>query len=244
MLNPIRLTEIPVRDNTYARFTLQLIWQEAPLLLFGALALIVAGVPAWFVWVNTGQVPTASLMLLLGPIPVWTALCYPLGRAATGKTAHFQDAGKALWMGYVRILVTALPPLVVMNLWVAASALVTMDPPLLVVAGVTANLGVAIVLTLVALITLPILILFDLPLVRAWMYGLALTFRWPIVSVGLLALAFLLSLAARALGPAGWVLMPMVLLPFNVTAVLLLLRRGYERELALSESPESQEPQE
>lgn len=239
MLNPIRLTEIPVRDNTYARFTLHLIWQEAPLLLFGAVALIVSGIPAWFVWANTGQAPTASLMLLLGPIPVWTALCYPLGRAATGRAARFHDVGKALWWGYVRVLATALPPLAVINLWVAASALANLDPPLLVVAGVTANLGVAIVLTLVALITLPVLILFDLPLVRAWMYGLALTFRWPIVSVGLLALAFLLSLAARALGPAGWVLLPMVLLPFNVTAVLLLLRRGYERELERSESREA-----
>ena len=239
MLTPIRLVEIPVRDGTYARFTLQLIWQEAPLLLWGALALVVSGVPAWFVWMNTGQVPVASLLLLLGPIPVWTALCYPVGRAATGRIAHFHDAGKALWLGYVRILAAALPPLVVINLWMATSALATLDPPLWVIAGVTANLGVAVVLTLVTLITLPILILFDLPLPRAWMYGLALTFRWPIVSLGLLALAFLLSLAARAVGPAGWVLMPMVLLPFNVTAVLLLMRRGYELEKAQADSPES-----
>ena len=51
----------------------------------------------------------------------------------------------------------------------------------------------------------------------------ARTVHWPIVSLGLLALAFLLSLAARALGPAGWVFMSMVLLPFNVTVVLLLM---------------------
>ncbi len=236
MLTPVRLAEIPVQDSTYARFTLQLIRQEAPLLLWGALALVVSGVPAWFVWVNTGQAPIASLLLLLGPIPVWTALCYPLGRAATGRAARFHDAGKALWWGYVRILAAALPPLVVINLWVAASALAAWDPPLLVVAGITAHLGVAVILTLVTLITLPTLILFDLPLSRAWMYGLALTFRWPIVSLGLSALAFLLSLAARALGPAGWVLMPMILLPFNVTAVLLLMRRGYELEKAQADS--------
>ncbi len=239
MLSPIRLGEISVREGTYARFTLHLIWQESPLLLLGSLALLISGVPAWFVWENTGQVPVASLLLLLGPIPVWTALCYPLGRAATGRVAHFYDAFKALWLSYVRILAAALPPLVVINLWVAASALVDLNPPLLVLAGVTANLGVAIILTLVTLITLPTLILFDLPLPQAWKYGMALTFRWPIVSLGLLALAFLLSLAARALGPAGWVLMPMVLLPFNVTAVLLLMRRGFEREKALKDSMES-----
>ncbi len=238
MLTPICIDEIPVRDNTYARFTLHLIWQEAPLLLLGSLALLISGVPAWFVWENTGQVPVASLLLLLGPIPVWTALCYPLGRAATGRVAHFYDVLKALWLGYVRVLAAALPPLVVINLWVATSALVPLNPPLLVLAGVTANLGVAIILTFVTLITLPTLMLFDLSLPRAWKYGMALTFRWPIVSLGLLALAFLLSLAARALGPAGWVLMPMVLLPFNVTAVLLLMRRGFEREKALKDSLE------
>ncbi len=238
-MTPIRLAEIPFRDRTYAWFTLQLVWQEALLLLLGALALMLSGVPAWFVWVNTGQVPVTSLLLLLGPIPVWTAFCYPLGRAATGRVAHLHDAGKALWLGYVRVLATALPPLVAINLWVATSALTAPDPPLLVVAGVTAHLGVAVMLTLVTLITLPVLILFDLPLPRAWMYGLALTFRWPIVSLGLLALAFLLSLAARVLGPAGWVLMPMVLLPFNVTAVLLLMRRGYERERAQADSREA-----
>ena len=236
MLTSICISEIPVRDNTYARFTLQLIWQEDGLLLLWSLALLLSGVPAWSVWENSGQVPVASLLLLLGPFPVWTALCYPLGRAATGRVTHFYDVLKTLWLGYARVLAAALLTLVVVNLWVAASVLVSLNPPLLVLAGVTANLGVAIVLTLVTLIILPTFILFDLSLPRAWKYGMVLTIRWPIVSLGLLALAFLLSLAARTLGPAGWVLMPMVLLPFNVTAELLLMRRGFEREKALQDS--------
>ena len=104
------------------------------------------------------------------------------------------------------------------------------QPPLWVTAGVTVNFGVAVALGMATLFALPTLVLFDLPAPRAWLYGLALAFRWPLVSLGLLALAFLLGLGARALGLAGWVLWPMALLPFNVTAVLLLMRRGYERE--------------
>ncbi len=235
MLTPIRIPDILVRERTYASFTLRLLWSEAPLLLLGAVGLGVASVPAWFIWVNLGHVPVVSLLALLGPMPVWTALCYPLGRAATGRPARFGDFGKALWLGYARVLLAGLPFLTALNLWVAATSLLAAQPPLWVAAGVTANFGVAVALGMATLFALPTLVLFDLPAPRAWLYGLALAFRWPLVSLGLLALAFLLGLGARALGLAGWVLWPMALLPFNVTAVLLLMRRGYERERAQKE---------
>lgn len=232
MLTPLRIQEIQVSEGNYGRFTLGLIWQEAPLLLAASLAVILTGVPAWFIWVNTAQAPAASLLLLLGPIPVWTAFCYPLGRSAAGRTGGIYEAARALWAGYPRALATALPSLVVANMGLAAAQVAAGEAPLLVVAGATATLAVAGILTLVTLVALPTLLFFDLTPVRAWMYGLALTFRWPVVSLGLLALAFLLGLAARAVGPVAWAVLPMLLLPFNVTAVLLLFRRGYEREFA------------
>ncbi len=58
-----------------------------------------------------------SLPAHRGWVPQWTALCYPLGRAATGRVAHIYDAGKALWLSYVRVLAAVLPPLAVINLW-------------------------------------------------------------------------------------------------------------------------------
>ncbi len=230
MLSPLRLTDIQIEERTFAHFTFQLIWSEAPLLLLGALLLGLSAVPGWYIWANLGYIPVVSLLVLLGPIPVWTAMCYPLGRAATGRVAQVRDAGLAFWHGYARILWASLPVLLGLNLWLASLPLLERDPPLAVVAGVTVNFGVTLLLGVTTLFALPVLIMFDLPVVRAWLYGLALAIRWPMVSAGNLALVFLLALGARAIGMLGWMLMPMVLLPFTVTSTLLLMRRGYDRE--------------
>lgn len=232
MLSPLRLSEILVDEHSYARFTGLLIWHEAPLLLLGAVGMGLASVPAWYIWANMGYVPVVSLLVLTGPLPLWTALCYPLGRAATGRPARLGDLGRALWTGYTRILLTGLPALLLLNLWVAATSLLSPQTPVPVLAGVTVHLGVAVAMGLITIFALPVLILFNVPVHRAWLYGMALTFRWPMVSLGLLALAFLLGLGARALGMMGWLLLPGILLPFTVTATLLLMRRGYERERA------------
>ncbi len=230
MLSPLRLTDIRIEERTFAHFTFRLIWSEAPLLLLGALLLGLSAVPGWYIWANLGHLPVVSLLVLLGPIPVWAALCYPLGRAATGRVAHMRDVGLAFWHGYARILWASLPVLLGLNLWIASLPLLTQNPPLIVIAGVTVNFGVTLLMGLTTLFALPVLIMFDLPVIRAWLYGLALAMRWPTVSIGNLALAFLLALGARALGMLGWILMPMVLLPFTVTSTLLLMRRGYDRE--------------
>ncbi len=243
MLSPLRITDIQIEERTFAHFTFRLIWSEAPLLLLGALLLGLSAVPGWYIWANLGYVPVVSLLALLGPVPVWTALCYPLGRAATGRIAHVRDTGIAFWHGYGRILWTGLPVLVGLNIWLASLPLLAQDPPLIVIAGITVNFGVTLLLGLVTLFALPVLIMFDLPVVRAWLYGLALALRWPMVSMGNLALAFLLALGARALGMLGWMLLPMVLLPFTVTSALLLMRRGYDREQAAKATGSGRENQ-
>lgn len=232
MLTPLKLTEIPITARNYVRSSLWLLWREALLLALGGVGLALASVPVWYVLTHSGHVPVASLLALLGPIPLWTALCYPLGRAVAGRSARLGDAGKALWLGYVRILLLALPVLLALNLSVRASSLLAPETPWLVQAGVTVNFGVTLVLGLITLFALPALILFDLPATRAWMYGMALALRWPLVSLSALVVTVLLVMASRGLGAVGWILTPWLLLPFTVTATLMLMRRGYERELA------------
>ena len=239
---PIRLEEVHIDERTYVRFTAELIWSEALRLATQAVLLITAVLPAWWVMVNSGPVPIASLWAWLLPVPMWAAFSHPVGRAATGRSTPWPDVLRTFATRYPQALLTSLPLLLVLNLWVAAANLQGSHPPLFVTAGVVANLGMTMVLAVVTLHALTVQVLFDLPVQRAWQYGLALTLRWPTVSFGLLALTWLLTLGARLAGGATWVLIPALLQPFAVTATLLLCLRGQRLETGADGVSEDHSP--
>lgn len=227
---PVRLEDVHIDERTYVRFTAELIWSEALRLTTQALLLITSVLPVWWVMVNSGHVPAASLLAWLLPVPLWMAFSYPVGRAATGRSTPWRDVLRMFLTRYPQTLLTSLPLLLALNLWVAAANLQGSNPPLFVTAGVVANLGVTMVLAVVTLHALTVQTLFELPVRRALQYGLALTLRWPTVSFGLLALTWLLTLGARLAGGATWLLIPALLQPFAVTATLLLCLRGRRLE--------------
>lgn len=230
MLVPIRLEDVHIEERTYVRFTTELIWSEALRLTAQGLLLTTSVLPTWWVMMNSGPVPVAALLAWLLPVPLWMAFNYPVGRAATGRTTPWPDVLRTVVTRYPRALLTSLPLLLALNLWVAAANLAGSNPPLFVTAGVVANLGVTMVLAVVTLHALTVQVLFDLPVRRALQYSLALTLRWPTVSFGLLALTWLLTLGARLAGGATWLLIPALLQPFAVTATLLLCLRGQRLE--------------
>lgn len=232
---PIRLEDVHIEERTYVRFTAELIWSEALRLAVQALLLILAVLPAWWVMMNSGHVPVAALLAWLFPVPLWMAFSHPVGRAATGRSTPWLDVLRLFFTRYPQALFTSLPLFLALNLWVAAANLQGSNPPLFVTAGVVANLGVTLVLAVVTLHALTVQALFDLPVRRSLQYGLALTFRWPTVSFGLLALLWLLTLGARLVGGAAWLLIPALLQPFAVTATLLLCLRGQRLEAEASE---------
>ena len=230
MSMPIRLANVHIDERTYVRFTAALIWSEALRLAVQALFLTASGLPVWWVLRNSGHVPVAALLAWLLPVPLWMAFSYPVGRAATGRATPWLDVLRTFFTRYPQALFTSLPLVLALNLWVAAANLQGSNPPLFVTAGIFANLGVTLVLAVVTLHALTVQVLFDLPVRRSLQYGLALTLRWPIVSFGLLALTWLLTLGARLAGGAAWLLIPALLQPFAVTATLLLCLRGQRLE--------------
>ena len=148
---PIRLEEVHIDERTYVRFTAELIWSEALRLAAQALLLITAVLPAWWVMVNAGPVPIASLWAWLLPVPLWAAFSHPVGRAATGRSTPWPDVLRTFVTRYPQALLTSLPLLLALNLWVAAANLQDATPSLLVTAGVVANAGITMVLTVVTL---------------------------------------------------------------------------------------------
>ncbi len=75
----IRLKDVRIDERTYVRFTAELIWSEALRLAAQGLLLITSVLPAWWVMVNSGRVPVATLLAWLLPVPLWMAFSYPVG---------------------------------------------------------------------------------------------------------------------------------------------------------------------
>lgn len=82
----------------------------------------------------------------------------------------------------------------------------------------------------VFIFAVPILGNFKVKVQQAWLYGLALLLRSPIVALGLLAMAFLLVTAANALGLGVWLIILLIFIPFEVNATLMLIKKTTEME--------------
>ena len=164
-----------------------------------------------------GSCADRNIIGLVAPSPAVDGFQLSGGRAATGRSTPWPDVLRTLFTRYPQALLTSLPLLLALNLWVAAANLQGSNPPWFVTAGVVANLGVTLVLAVVTLHALTMQVPFDLPVRRFLQYSLVLALTW------------LLTLGARLAGGATWLLIPALLQPFAVPG---WARRG--RPLAIS----------
>ena len=230
MVEPLRLDQVGFGDRSAARVATGLIRTAGLRLPLHGLLLGVAAVPAWWVMTNSGHVPVASLLAWLLTVPLWSALSYSVGQATAGRTANGRVILQLLVIHWRSALLIGLPPVAGFGLWVAVVNLQRTEPPLPVAVGMAVQLGVTAVLAVVTVHALTVQVLFNLPTGRSLRYGLALTLRWPLATVGLIAGVWLLALAARVVGEVSWLLLPGLTHPCAVAATVLLCRRGQRLE--------------
>lgn len=231
MVAPLRLDQVGFGAQSAVRVATGLIRTAGLQLPLFGLLLGAATVPAWWVMANSGRVPVASLLAWLLTVPLWAALSYPVGWAATGRPTNGRVILQLLVVHWRSALLIGLPPVAGLNLWVGVVNLQGTDPPLPVAAGMAVQLGVTTVLAVMAVHALAVRVLFNLPVGRSLRYGLALTLRWPPATVGLIACVWLLALAARAVGEVSWLLLPGLTHPCAVVVTVLLCRRGQQLEV-------------
>ncbi|MCE7984295.1 MAG: hypothetical protein DYG89_24235 [Caldilinea sp. CFX5] len=224
-ITPLRTAEISIDDATYVGATLAQLWEEMPLLLLGSLLVAGSIAPGWWLVVTGGVVAPACIGGIFVCAPLWTAYCYLVGRHAVGYKAHLRDLGRAFVHYYRRALVIAIPVAILAILVHIALPVAVQAGSVLVVAGVTVQVIALCGVILLTLHALPLLALFDLPLRQVWAVSLALVVRWPLVALGLAAMAFLGGSLARLLGLGVWLILPLILTPFVVNATLLLTRQ-------------------
>jgi hypothetical protein len=221
---PTRASEITITDSNYVVGTLRQFWEELPLLLICALIVSIAGMP--MVWIALhGAVLPALLAGVVLLAPLWGALCYVAGRNTLGCKPHLGDFLSAWLHFYARSCLLALVPALVITLVLVSLPLLVAGAPILGYSGVIVQAIILCALGLLMVHAFPLLALFDLPLRQVWLYSLALVLRWPGVTIGLVSLAFLLGLAARYVGLAALPLVPLVFVPFNASATLMLAKR-------------------
>ena len=231
MVEPLRLDQVGFGEQSPVRVAAGLIQTAGLRLPLYGLLLGVAAGPTWWVMTNSGHVPVASLLAWLLTVPLWSALSYPVGRAATGRTTNGRVILQLLVVHWRSALLIGLPPVTGFGLWVAVANLQRAEPPLPVAVGMAVQLGVTAVLAVVTVHALAVRVLFNLPTGRSLRYGLALALRWPLATVGLIAGVWLLALAARAAGEVSWLLLPGLTHPCAVAVTVLLCRRGRQLEL-------------
>lgn len=234
MVEPLRLEQVGFGDRSAVRVATQLIRTAGLRLPLHGLLLGASLVPAWWVMANSGHVPAAALLAWLLLVPLWAALGYPVGQAAAGRITGGRVILQLLVVHWRSALLIGLPPMAALNLWVAFVNLQGTEPPLPMAAGMAVQLGVTAVLGVVAVHALAVRVLFNLPAGRALRYGLALTLRWPLATVGLIVCAWLLALAPGAAGGVAWLVLPGLVHPCSVVATVLLCRRGQRLEAEAS----------
>jgi hypothetical protein len=231
-LRPIvaaRASEIAINDGNYVPGSLRQLWEELPLLLICSLVVsIVALLVGWIASHDAVLPALAAGVVILAPL--WTALCYVAGRNALGYKPHPADFLSAWLHFYGRSCLLALVPALLFTLVMLSLPLLIGGAPAVAYTGVVVQAIVLFALVLLMLHAFPLLAIFDLRLRQVWSYSLALLLRWPGVAIGLFSLLFLLSLAARYISLVALPLIPLVFVPFNAGATLMLAKRVKDGE--------------
>ncbi len=225
-ITKVQVELVPTSEADYVSSTFRQSWEELPILLIASLPLGLA-IALLLSYRSVLLVSVASVFAL---VPAWGALCYVVGRILMQSKPHLADLLSAFLHYYYRECLLALPlGALIVALSIALPCL-AVAPPIPVISGITLQV-LAFLATLMLLThAVPLLALFDLSLREAWLYSAALLVRWPMVSIGLLSMAFLLALVAYWVGPACWLILPLTFVPFQVNATLMLTKRAMYKE--------------
>ena len=218
-------------EATYLRVTIGQIWEEMAVLLCGSLLVAVSAVPALLLIWLTGYGPWAAIGLFT-LAPAWVAGCYmAVGSPSTGQ-ASLNDFVAAFVQCFWRSCRLALPIIALLVMVSVGLPALNGAPELLFTIGIVFQLVALSILVAVLSFAIPILSLFQVTLIQAWSFGLVLVLRNPLAALGLIAMATLLVTAANALGLGIWLIIPLIFIPFEVNATLMLIRKTIELELA------------
>ena len=222
---PVRSSEIVLTDSEYVSSSARIVWED--LALFLVCSLPVSGGLVVAIWLSaSGHFWPSALVACLWVLPFWAALGYVVAMAAVQRKVHFTDLFRGLWHYYVRGCLIAVPAALVVALLTLAWPVLDLMPSLWAVASGTLEVLVALSMAALTLYAVSLLAAFDLTLVQAWSYSLALLVHWPMHALGLVSMAFLLVLAARMVGLGAWPVAVVVFVPFQVNLGLLLSKKA------------------
>ena len=228
---PIKVADLSLDGAAYVRVTIGQIWDEMAILLCGSLLVAVSAVPALLLIWLTGYGPWSAIGLFT-LAPAWVAGCYMSGRTTIDGQASLKDFVAAFVQYFWRSSLLALPIIVLLVMVSVGLQALTPAPEFLFTVGIVFQLVALFVLVSVFSFAAPILSLFQVTLIQAWSFGLVLVLRNPLVALGLMAMATLLVTAANALGMGIWLIIPLIFIPFEVNATLMLVRKTIRLELA------------
>lgn len=230
---PIRIADVSLDGTNYVRSTVVQIWEDMAVFFGGSLLIgLSILVVAMLVWSVGCNVLWATSLFTLAP--AWTAFCYMVGCATINRKAGLGDFMAAFVRYYWQSCLLALPVVVLLVTVLVSFPLLTGAPTVLLAMGVVfqiAALGIAIAVYIFAA---PILATAQVNAQQAWTYGLVLGLRHPIVALGLISMAVLLVLVADSLGLGVWLIIPLIFIPFEMNATLMLARKTIELERAQS----------
>lgn len=190
----VEAEETPLTPQSYPLATLAALWENLPQVLAAGLGFSLFAVPTWLLLVF-GLPWLALIVALVGVAPAWTAMLRFLGRRAAGWSdglTTLPGTFRRVWQRSVQLGLAglALPAL----LLAAAHRLELAAPALAGLAAVTL-LPAALASSIVLLYACPLAGLYDQGAATALRNAAVLSARYIANTLGLVALAVLLTLA-------------------------------------------------
>jgi uncharacterized membrane protein YesL len=189
------MVEQPLTSFSYVRLTAQQLWDELALLSLAAILVSLCAVPALLLFI-LGYAMLAIPVAFITLLPVWLALLALQGSIVEGKIATIGQMFRALPRFSSRAARLAL-----LGLFPYMAALITLpmlnapEVPGMVWTGLAAD-GLGLFIWFVLLLyAAPLIVLYDLDIRTALRNSLLLAARYPVNSIGLLAMATLMVLA-------------------------------------------------
>jgi hypothetical protein len=187
---------IPLHPNTYVKKALHDVWDEFPLLLGAAVAVVVLALPCGWLLLSGWWTP-GLLGMAFTLFPGLAGLFYVVGRVVRSQSVGighlFLGVRRFYRQGLSLGLLALVPLLMALNtydLLLAYPGMTWLWLPLVL------QLAAVMAAALTCAHALSLLALYDLPLARLLLYACAVLARAPMATVGTLGLLFLLGLIA------------------------------------------------
>jgi|GEM_PF-2860979 len=228
-LETITVSDLEWNSTIYVKQTAIQIWEDMPRFLLVSIVLCLSAILPVLVVLTTGQLAW-MLLTVLTFVPAWSAFCYMVGKSSIQVKPCLKHFRVAFFTYFSRSVLVALPIGVFAVVLLLEFSRDLDSASLLVKVGLAVQMSAFALLCIQAMIAIPMVSLFDLSVVQTWIYSFVLVVQFPIVALGLASLLFLLGLIAVNISPAVWLVVPMIFVPFEVNATLMLTKQRLEAE--------------